>query len=369
MICFTVSLKENFEIVRLAEGDVRLRSDHWHNLKHLLLENEPMYPEIERWIQGKVQPGIRGDERVAFIGYSDHKPVVSAVLRKGNDAKVCHLKIAPELQNQNIGEVFWTIMMLEIRDLAKSVHFTLPETLWKEKAGFFKSFGFEASVVAEEQYRLFDRELASSSEFTRVWQHTIERIPKLANYYDLGLSLDNQLLFSIKPEYVQRIFTGKKTIEIRRRFSTAWLGSKINIYASAPVMRLVGEATVGSIVRDSPNAIWSRFEPNIGCSKAEFDTYTNAADEVYAIELRNPQKFRHQLPLNELSKLVKDHLIAPQSYLTLEKNKSWAKAISLVTYLRNCVSSPLSFVNAVKPRTRKHNPFSVPNLPTEPSVF
>src|SRR6266498_1787465 len=129
-------VKENFQIVRLAEGDVRCKSDHLAKFENLILGNQPMYPEIERWYSSKVLPGIRKDERVAFIGYLNERPAVSAVVKKGSDAKFCHLRIHEALQDSNLGEVFFSLMALEIRDLAKGIHFTLPESLWKEKGPF-----------------------------------------------------------------------------------------------------------------------------------------------------------------------------------------------------------------------------------------
>ena len=51
-------MKEDFQIVRLAEGDVRCKTDHLANFEDLILANERMYPEIERWYKNKVLPGI-----------------------------------------------------------------------------------------------------------------------------------------------------------------------------------------------------------------------------------------------------------------------------------------------------------------------
>jgi hypothetical protein len=162
-------VKENFQIVRLAEGDVRCKTDHLADFEDLILSNQQMYPEIERWYKGKVLPGIKQDERVAFVGYLNEKPAVSAVVKKGNNAKFCHLRINEALRDSHLGEVFFSLMALEIRDLAKDIHFTLPESLWETKGQFFQSFGFRSAELAEAQYRLFYRELACSAAFPAVW--------------------------------------------------------------------------------------------------------------------------------------------------------------------------------------------------------
>lgn len=347
-------VKENFQIVRLAEGDVRCKSDHLANFKDLILANQQMYPEIERWYSSKVLPGIRQEERVAFIGYLNEKPAVSAVVKKGSDAKFCHLRIHEALQDSNLGEVFFSMMALEIRDLAKDIHFTLPESLWKEKGQFFQSFGFCSADLADAQYRLFDRELACSASFPTVWNSVLQKIPKLADLYAFGgFTADNQLLMSMKPEFAERIMRRKKTVELRRKFSTRWIGHRINIYASAPVMGLMGEARIAGVVMNKPELIWERFHDQIGCSRAEFDAYVTDADEIYAIELDEVQPYRERFPLGQISHLIKEHLTPPQSYMTLEKNKPWAKAVSLAAYLHGCFKSTMSLALDVGSVTRK----------------
>lgn len=350
-------VKENFQIVRLAEGDVRCKSDHLANFADLILANQQMYPEIERWYQNKVLPGIRQEERVAFVGYLDEKPAVSAVVKKGDNAKFCHLRIHEALRDSNLGEMFFSIMALEIKDLAKNIHFTLPESLWQQKGGFFQSFGFESAELAEDQYRLFDRELACSATFPMVWNSVLHKMPKLAHtYLSGGFAGDNQLLMSVKPEFAERIMSRKKTVELRRKFSTRWIGHRINIYASAPVMSLMGEARIAGVVMNKPEIIWERFHEQIGCSRAEFDAYVAGTNEMYAIELEDVQAYRARLPLVQMSHWTSGNLTPPQSYLTLEKNKPWAKVVSIAAYLHGCFRSTKSLVLDVGSLVGKKSP-------------
>lgn len=338
------AVKKNFRIVRLAEGDVRCKTDHLSDFKELILANDRMYPTIERWYKDKVLPGIRQSERVAFVGYLDEKTVASAVVKKGVNSKFCHLKIADALRDVHLGEIFFSLMALEIRDLAKSVHFTLPESVWRERASFFTSFGFSSAETAETQYRLFDKELQCTGPFISVWRSVLEKLPKLADTYALGgFSPDNQLLLSVEPEFAHKILQKTKRVEIRRKFSTRWLGHRLNLYASAPVMSLVGEARISGILRGRPEQIWERFQGDIGCSRAEFDAYTKAAEEIYAIELDEVKPYRDRMPLAHICHLLREDLTPPQSYLTLEKSKPWAKAVTLAAYLHGCFKSTLSF--------------------------
>jgi predicted transcriptional regulator len=235
-------------------------------------------------------------------------------------------------------------MALEIRDLTKGIYFTLPESIWQGKAPFFQSFGFESAALAETQYRLFDRELRCDAPYSTVWKSVLEKIPKLAQLYSFGgFSPDNQLLLSIRPEFAERILKKSKTVELRRKFSTRWIGHRINLYASAPVMSLVGEARISGVVVNTPEAIWERFNNRMGCTRDEFNRYAEGADELYAIELDEIQPYRDRFPLAQISSLLQEDLVPPQSYITLENNKPWAKAISLAAYLHGCFKSTMSF--------------------------
>lgn len=333
-------IAKNFNIVRLAPGDVQASSDHLADFKQLILNNETMYPTVEEWYRSKVLPGIRGNERTAFVGYLHERPVVSAVVKKGTNAKFCHLRIADDLQDVHLGELFFSVMALEIRDLAEQIHFTLPEALWQKKSSFFSSFGFQSAQLAETQYRLFDRELQCHAPFKRVWKHALEKLPMVSYLYDCdGFSASNKLLLSMQPSHAMNIMRGTKTVELRRRFSTKWIGHKINVYASAPTRSLVGEANIDRIVTGTPEQIWQQFEQRLGCSRSQFDAYACGTETLYAIELKNIRPYRSELPLRQIAHLINEDLHPPQSYCTLEHNRPWAKAVSIAAYLHATLQS------------------------------
>lgn len=206
-----MELKQDIKIVRLAEGDAKYSSDHLADFTSMILGCEGMYPGIDKWMAKKVIPGIINNERAAFVGYLNELPVVTAIAKKGRDAKICHLNIAPELQNTNLGEVFLSLLGIEMRPYASELHFTLPESLWEQKHSFFESFGFNEATEASSQYRLFDRELQSRASFSEFWSSIMLKMPKLVNIYTLGgFSLDPKLILSIQPKYSKFILDGSK---------------------------------------------------------------------------------------------------------------------------------------------------------------
>jgi hypothetical protein len=122
-----------FRIIRLTEEDAARTTDSLKLMGELLSSNEEMYPNIKRWFRDKVVRGLRDGSRVAYIGFEGEVPILTAVVKRGENAKFCHLKIASEFQDIHLGEVFFTAMALEVRNTAKEIQFTLPKSIWQQR--------------------------------------------------------------------------------------------------------------------------------------------------------------------------------------------------------------------------------------------
>ena len=88
----------------------------------------------------------------------------------------------------------------------------------------------------------------------------------------------NSLLMSIKPENAEKIFYKDKKVEIRRKFSTKWIGEDICIYASQPSACLMGEALIKNVVKGSPEYIWEEYHTESNSTKKDFDDYVNSLE-------------------------------------------------------------------------------------------
>jgi predicted transcriptional regulator len=329
------STKGDLKIVRLREADVRGSSDHLRDFSRLILQNEPMYPGIDRWLTEKVIPGIRDSERAAYVGYVDEVPTVSAVVKRGESAKFCHLRIREDMQDRHLGEAFFSLMGLETRGLAREIHFTLPESLWEREKEFFTSFGFDRVIKAGHQYRLFDDELRCVAPFHRVWQSILRKLPKIARTFSVnGCPSNARMLMSIKPEHAASVLSGSKRVELRRRFSKEWAGCRVSIYASHQQRSIVGDALMQEVVVDDPDRIWERFGDQIGCTRDHFERYARGARQLYAIILVDVIPYTKTLSLAEASQAVSAPLHPPQSYRSLETSKGWAEAVSISALLQ-----------------------------------
>ena len=331
-------VKGDFRIVRLRETDAIRKSDHLKTFAELVLENAPMYPGIQDWMRSKVLPGLKSNERVAYVGYEGEHPIITAVLKRGRNAKFCHLRIHEDFQDIDLGQVFFTQMAFEIRNIAKEVHFTLPESLWLDKQAFFKSFGFQSATKAVRQYRHGENELICSAPFSSVWRAVIEKLPTLMKKFVVGgFAMDNRMLMSIKPDFAQKIIRGEKIVEIRRQFSKKWCGCRITLYASKPTSALVGEATVEKVSPGRPIDIWREYGNHIGCTKQEFDSYAEHHKKIFAIELGDALPYLQTIPLDQATHLLDEELRPPQSYLSLQNNEGWAKAVSVAAFLHGSI--------------------------------
>lgn len=93
-------------------------------------------------------------------------------------------------------------------------------------------------------------------------------------------------LISIHPEHAEKILSGTKKLEFRRRWTTQFV-NRLFIYATAPVQRIVGFATVARITQGTPSQLWklSR-EINGGISRRKLFNYFDGSRRGFAIELR-----------------------------------------------------------------------------------
>jgi predicted transcriptional regulator len=332
--------KQDFRVVRLTGRDASLGTDSLNILGEQLAMHGDMYPNIKRWFRDKVLPGLRDGSRVGYVGFDGEEPVLTAVVKRGERAKFCHLWIEPNLRAAHLGEVFFTVMALEVRNTAKEIHFTLPESLWCERRDFFAGFGFHEVVRARTQYRLFNDELRTSASFLSVWRAARLRLPQLVNVFSINkYSMAPSLLLSIKPEFARRLLNGEKAVEIRRKFHCRWQGARVALYASRPDQSLVGEATIENVTSASPVAVWNLYKDRIGCSREEFDAYAGTAREVAAITLADVTPYIDRMPVCQFEVLLEEELSPPQSHCEVHWNHPWGKAISIAALLHGCQRS------------------------------
>lgn len=102
--------------------------------------------------------------------------------------------------------------------------------------------------------------------------------------------MSESALISIKPVYADAIFSGAKTVELRRRIPSLAIGTRLWIYATLPRGMLMGSAIVSHIFRGTPDEIWASCHREAGVDRGTFDSYFEGAKKAHGIELTDVVK-------------------------------------------------------------------------------
>ncbi|PYI91160.1 MAG: hypothetical protein DME97_14510 [Verrucomicrobia bacterium] len=350
---------KDLQIARISARDAKGVSDHLMNLRAIVCQKEDTYPGIDKWFDKRVVGGLSAASRVAYVGYVDGVPAAAVIVKLGLDTKLCHINVRPDLRGTGVGEILLSLVTLEAKSTASSMHVTFPESLWSAKNGFFTSFGFSDVQRAKKQYRLFDEELSSRTSFSNIWTSVLKKIPKLAEKFSLaGASMSGGVLFSIRPEFGEMIMRGSKTVEIRRRFSKAWKGQRAVFYAGEPTGALLGQADIVGVHEGSPKNIWKRFSGRIGCGLDYYNDYVRGCESVFAIELNCVSPLMEPVYSSVLSRYTSRALSPPQSYVALTDQQGWSEAVSISAMLQCLHKRIRVFENAV------HHSATKPKFPS-----
>lgn len=118
-----------------------------------------------------------------------------------------------------------------------------------------------------------------------------------------------KVLLSIKPEFVEKIFSGEKQYEYRKAIFKRKIDVVV-VYSTMPEGKIVGEFEVETIIVDHPEAIWRATANASGISGEFFKQYFENRNEGYAIKIANPQLY--DKPIDP--RVENESFHAPQSF-------------------------------------------------------
>ncbi|KXS46777.1 MULTISPECIES: restriction endonuclease subunit S [Methanohalophilus] len=121
------------------------------------------------------------------------------------------------------------------------------------------------------------------------------------------------VLLSIKPEYVDEILKGKKKFEFRKSIFKRRDITKVFIYSSSPIKKIVASFEIAGIIEDYPKNIWDQCHEYGGIAKNDFFDYFKNSEIGYAIKISHLHEFSE--PINPY--LLKKDFRPPQSYYYL----------------------------------------------------
>ena len=117
------------------------------------------------------------------------------------------------------------------------------------------------------------------------------------------------ILMSIKPEYVDKIFSGKKKYEYRKRMCKKKIDTII-VYSSSPIQKVVGELKIKQVLYNRKSIIWDKTNRYGGITKTKYDKYYENCDYAVAYEIEKAILYDKQKDLKDFNVRT-----APQSYV------------------------------------------------------
>ena len=121
------------------------------------------------------------------------------------------------------------------------------------------------------------------------------------------------IIITIRHEFAEKINSGEKTYELRKRQPNVIVKTRCWIYEPAPVGRITGFFFYGGCLKEEKEKILNNLEDNLGLpSRKFFYDYYGKEKYAYAWKILNPERLDEPLTLGQLG-LQK----APQSYIFL----------------------------------------------------
>jgi predicted transcriptional regulator len=121
-----------------------------------------------------------------------------------------------------------------------------------------------------------------------------------------------KVLLSIKPQFADLIFAGSKKYEFRRAIFKNPYVTRIVVYASSQVQKVIGEFEIDHILKSDVEALWGMTYKHSGISEQYFKDYFTGKIQGFAIAVKNPKLYRSPKCIRKDYKAF-----PPQSFLYL----------------------------------------------------
>lgn len=108
-----------------------------------------------------------------------------------------------------------------------------------------------------------------------------------------------KVILSIKPEFANKIFNGTKKFEFRRTLFKNKEVRMIIVYASAPISKVIGEFEIDRIFYEELELLWNQTSKFSGITEDYYMQYFNGKENGYAIEVKNPKRYKKELCIKQ----------------------------------------------------------------------
>ncbi|WP_349369955.1 ASCH domain-containing protein [Salinarimonas sp.] len=128
------------------------------------------------------------------------------------------------------------------------------------------------------------------------------------------------VLFSIHPIYADAILSGRKHVEVRRRYPLReTVGGTMFIYATKPIGAIIGTARIAGVEILGVDRLLERYGDAILIDKSALVNYLSPSQTAFAIRLEQP--CRMPVPI-EREQLLLRGITPPQAFMYLPRELS-----------------------------------------------
>jgi predicted transcriptional regulator len=118
-----------------------------------------------------------------------------------------------------------------------------------------------------------------------------------------------EVLISIYQEYAEAILNGEKVIEFRKsRFPK--VVSRVYLYSTSPVQKVIGHFDVKGVLRASPRSLWNQYGKRGSIGYEDYVNYYGNAEEACGILVKRVVRYSRPVDLKEIDPAMS----VPQSY-------------------------------------------------------
>ena len=123
------------------------------------------------------------------------------------------------------------------------------------------------------------------------------------------------VILAIKPKFANKIFSGEKTDELRKRIWAKNNINKVYMYATSPISKIVGYFIINKIQQFNTRILWLLVKESACISKTQFAEYYLGKSHGYKISIKKAMKFLKPFDPKEINPDFK----APQNFMYVKK--------------------------------------------------
>ena len=123
------------------------------------------------------------------------------------------------------------------------------------------------------------------------------------------------VLISIYQEYAEAILSGEKIIEFRKSQFPETV-SRVFLYSTSPIKKVIGYFEVETVLRRSPRALWNQYGKYGLIGYEDFLKYYAGAEEACGILVKKVTRYSRPIDLSEFDPRIS----VPQSYCYLKSD-------------------------------------------------